>query len=247
MTGSVAVSWPLVDGNIVPTPLQQAAELSAQCEATFAQPEGSGERCTVTIELPDEVPMSVSILLREIAQQLFHAADRATLIQERRPCVVQVSEVCILSTARICEVSAGSRGGSTSYVCSVRASPAANGDSAMHLLTISEPVGTAQVLQLKMLSLEQKTQWRITGLGFRRAAAPLPKVSVCVMSLPVPVEDSREQPPPALALSTNDKSVLCRATIKPLRRWDRELLPRSTAFVACSRFSCTRQPERHRC
>ena len=94
---------------------------------------------------------------------------------------VQVSEVCVLSTARICEVSAGSRGGPVSYVCSVRAS--ADPDSAMHLLEISEPVGTAQVLQLKMLSLEEKTQWRITGLGFRRATASLPKVDSSTKSL----------------------------------------------------------------
>ncbi len=55
MTGSVSVSWPLVDGTIVPTPLQQSAQLSVQCAAIFAQPEGSDERCTVTIELPNEV------------------------------------------------------------------------------------------------------------------------------------------------------------------------------------------------
>ena len=55
MTGSVSVSWPLVDGTIVPTPLQHSAQLSAQCAAIFAQPEGSDEQCTVTIELPNEV------------------------------------------------------------------------------------------------------------------------------------------------------------------------------------------------
>jgi len=67
-----------------------------------------------------------------------------------------------------------------SYVCSVRAS--ADPESAMHLLEISESVGTAQVLQLKMLSLEEKTRWRITGLGFRRVALSLPKVNKCLQA-----------------------------------------------------------------
>ena len=168
MTGSVSVSWPLVEGSIVPTPLQQAAELSAQCEAVFAQPEGSDERCIVTIELPNEVPG----LICDPAGSAVHLHSLDAELAGMHSCAVQVSEVCILSTARVCEVSAGSRGGPMSYVCSVRASLSADANSAMYLLEISEPLKTAQVLQLKMQSVEERTRWRITGLGFRRTAAP---------------------------------------------------------------------------
>ena len=92
------------------------------------------------------------------------------------PHLPQVAEVCILSTARICEVSAGYRGGPASYVCSVRGLPAPDGDPAMHLLTVAPPPSTAPVLQLKMLSLAENTRWRVAGLGFRRAAALHPEV-----------------------------------------------------------------------
>ena len=69
MTGKVAVSWPLANGELTATPLEGAAELTAQAEATFMQPEDSGERCMVTIELLDGMLAEV---LHEPQQ---HASD----------------------------------------------------------------------------------------------------------------------------------------------------------------------------
>ena len=177
MPGRVTVSWPLVSGELSAAPLAEAAEVAAQAEATFVQPEDSGERCTLIIELLDGVLAEV-LHGAATACMRHHACNCPDTSRHfrRHSCNgnsadVQVSEVCILSSARICEVSVCQPGGPASYVGSVRGSPVAGNDPTMHLLAVSAPPGGERVLQLKMLSLAERTQWRVAGLGFRRGAA----------------------------------------------------------------------------